>query len=188
MKKSKKNRCQCCNKCKASAFHSVFGNEGKLHNIAALLIDYIGKVLNENDGVEYMICDPCWQQLIQYNDFKQKCIRANLATTNNEEEEEQENDEVEMKEDEPVEDVYQNETTTSECVYEDSEYLDEFQNEDFDIEEMNIEYLEEDDSIDSEIFPNFETKKKSIPFDFTAVLVRPVIGNFFLFDTRFSYF
>lgn len=175
MKKSKGNRCQCCNETLAAAFHSVFGKEGKAQGIAALLNDYIGKSLNDTNGVEYFICDPCWQQLIQYNDFKQKCIRANQFSSGDEEEEETDRNNKNVNHNETFIE-YQNEISTSECTYEDSEYLDESQNgSDFDTEMMNVEYLE--DTSDAEIYPNLETAKKKISFDFTSVLVKPIIGK-----------
>ncbi|XP_031630017.1 zinc finger protein 761-like [Contarinia nasturtii] len=157
MKTTKKNRCQCCNKTLTTDYRLVFGDEGKTHNIATLLHDYIGKSLHEQDGNTYAICDLCWQQLLQYNDFKQKCLRANEMSSDEEQEEDEEGEEEEVKD----------ENLANTLNYEDSEYLDESQCDgDY---EMKVEYLEEND------FANeWDNEKKTIPFDFTSVLVKPI--------------
>lgn len=171
MKKSKENRCQCCNKNLTAKIHLVYGDEGKKKNIAAVLFDYIGKRLKEEDGIKYGICDVCWQQLIQYNEFKEKCIRANELPSD----------------DECVNDDDDDESEHNENVdgYEDSEYLDESQIEsDYD---MKVEYLEENDFDDEENVceTNNEIERKNIQFDFTTNLVKPIflleIGKYFVF-------
>lgn len=180
----KSNRCQCCYKSLSSEFHLVFGDEGKKQNIAALLFDYIGKSLNETNVLRYAICDPCWKQLIQYNEFKQKCLRANEELTSDNDNDDNsdgvgEEDKVveilEAKEDDEQQiDSFENET-----VYEDSEYLDEFENNsDYEYDGMNVEYLYETDSFDEATDGNqgSEKDKKKIPFDFTAVLVKPIFA------------
>lgn len=77
MKVLRADRCQCCNTSLDHGAHNVFDEDGRTQNIAALLHDYIGKQLNESDGIDYAICDPCWHQLLQCHAFKQKCIQAN---------------------------------------------------------------------------------------------------------------
>lgn len=188
MKKSKENRCQCCNETVATKNHLVFGDEGKRQNIAAVLFDYIGKSLNEQDGIKYGICDPCWQQLIQYSEFREKCIRANKLSNNDDDDNiddaklEDEVDDDENNEDDDYDDdddqmeeetSEQNESLPNEDRYEDSEYLEDSQNEsDYD---MKVEYLEENDSFDDEIVgqPNIEIERKKI-FDLASILVKPI--------------
>lgn len=180
MKKSKEKRCQCCNKTLTAENHLVFGDDGKRRNIAAVLFDYIGKTLNEEDGIKYGICDPCWQQLIQYNEFKERCIRANeLSSDDN-------NDD----DDEQTAEQHENESLHTDDEYEDSEYLDESQN-DSDCD-MRVEYLEENDSFDEENVyePNVEVDRKKVQFDFTTILVKPIfaleIGKFCFFKAMES--
>lgn len=176
MKKSKENRCQCCNKTPSGTFHFVFDDEGKRQNIAQLLHDYIGKSLHEVDEIRYAICDPCWQQLIQYNDFKQKCIRANERTSDDDNDD---NDELVNKFHEPffslehLNNTLPNENENeNEFEYENSEFLEEYQD---DIDYViNVEYLEENYPFEGE---NNECKpeltKKNIPINFTTVFVKP---------------
>lgn len=186
MRKSKVDRCQCCNKSLANDCHLVFGDEGKRQNIATLLFDYIKKSLNENDGLNYAICDPCWQQLIQYNDFQQKCIRANELSNESDDDncEVAAEPEIVTETNDSFDASY--DLMKNDILYEDSEYLEEFQNDsDFDNElnEMNVEYLEENDAFDDENVFNQDVQpdKKKLPFDFTSVLVKPFfvlgIGN-----------
>lgn len=176
MRKSKESRCQCCNKSLASDFHLVFGEDGKRQNIAALLFDYIKKTLNENDSLRYAICDPCWQQLIQYNEFQQKCMRANQLSSDDEGGDVEETMPAAVK-DESIDGSF--DSMNNELQYEDSEYLDECPNDsdiDYDLDDMKVEYLEEDDAFDDEHFCNQDvqtTEKKKLPFDFTSVLVKP---------------
>lgn len=164
MKKSKENRCQCCNKSLIGDFRFVFGDEGKHHNIAALLYEYIKKSLNETDGLNYAICDPCWQQLIQYNEFKQRCIQAHeLSSEESEEAVKTEND--------------------ADFLFQETEFLDEYQN-NSELDEMNVEYLEENESLDdkNDCDQSIQIAEKVLPFDFTSVLVKPIFalenGNF----------
>lgn len=148
-----------------SIYHLVFGDEGKKRNIAAVLYDYIGKSLKESDGIHYGICEPCWQQLIQYKEFKEKCIRANEVSSD---ENDGDCDDVNTSSAE------ENEFMQAEYVYEDSEYLDESQN-DSDYE-MNVEYLEESDTYDEDLCErNAEIERKKLSeFDFTTILVKPI--------------
>lgn len=173
MKKSKKNRCQCCNKTFAAKIHLVFDDEGKKRNIAAVLLDYIGKSLNELDGIEYGICDSCWQQLIHYNEFKEKCIRANEANSDDDENNiDNDNDNIEG--DEASE---QNESSSNVNGYVLSEYLDESQYEYLDeSEDMTAEYLDENDSFDEENVreTNTQIERKKVHFDFTSIIVKPI--------------
>lgn len=160
MKIAKKNRCQCCNKSLTTEYHLIFGDEGKANNIAKLLHDYIGKLLHEDDENRYGICDLCWQQLIQYNEFKEKCLRANELSSDDEEQDD--DDEGEEEDDK---------STVDTLNYEDSEYLDEFQyGSDC---EMKVEYLEENDD-ENEWDQIADNDKQSNPFDFTSVLVKPI--------------
>lgn len=165
MKKSKENRCQCCNKSLIGDFRFVFGDEGKHHNIATLLYEYIKKSLNEKDGLNYAICDPCWQQLIQYNEFKQKCIQAHEVSSDD-----SEDDAVKIENDDDF-------------LFQETEFLDEYQN-NSEIDEMNVEYLDENDLFDekNECIQNVQITEKVLPFDFTSVLVKPIFalenGNF----------
>lgn len=186
MKKSKKNRCQCCNKTFAAKIHLVFGDEGKKRNIAAVLLDYIGKSLNELDGIKYGICDPCWQQLIQYNEFKEKCIRANEATSDDDEND-IDNDYDNIEDDEASE---QNESSSNVTGYMLSEYLDESQYEYLDdSEDMTVEYLDESDSFGEEHVreTNTEIERKKVQFDFTSIIVKPIfmleIGKYLILST-----
>lgn len=185
MRKSKDNRCQCCNKSLIAPFHLVFDEAGKNQNIATLLFDYIGKLLDEKDGRRYAVCSPCLQQLIQCYEFKQKCIRANESTMSEDENENEDGDEDEAEaeeEDEQEETNELNEQQSQSDSFDDSiqnEVLYEDWNEsqngsDFDGDDMNVEYL--DDSFEAEIEydPNSQILKKKLPFDFTAVLVKPV--------------
>lgn len=202
MKKSKEGRCQCCNKTLTDNSHLVFGDEGRTFNIAALLFNYIKKSLNENDGQKYAICDPCWQQLIQYNEFQQKCIRANEVASDEEMEQE---DDTYGVDDNDIDQVEKdaNETVMLETHEEagilyanaksqhntNLQYQYDGCAEELD-ENMQIEYLDENDILDEENWYTQEVSSavqlpnsghKKLPFDFTPVLVKPVfmlgIGN-----------
>lgn len=82
MRKLKENHCQCCSAELNGEIHLVFDDEGKRLNIASLLVDHIGQHLNESDGTKYAICNQCWLQLIQFHEFRQKCIQANTVARN----------------------------------------------------------------------------------------------------------
>lgn len=178
MKKSKENRCQCCNKCLTAPFHLVFDEAGKHQNIAALLFDYLGKLLKEEDEKKYAVCDHCLQQLIQCYEFKQKCIRANEVSS----------DEGEMDENREEEAIEQNRqqqlsSASNRDFYGYNEYMSEYQTtsegegEGGDADDMNVEYLEESFEDDYEEFDqSSQVAKKKIPFDFSAVLVKPVFA------------
>lgn len=193
MKKSKAGRCQCCHKALTDSSHLVFGDEGRTLNIAKLLFDYIKKSLDENDGVNYAICDPCWQQLIKYNEFQQNCIRANeMACTEEELEAEDEDanydDEVDryelvnMEVEKDGSDETQEHNIHFAYQYECDEEL---------VDDMQIEYLDENDPPDEENWYNHDNSavplanvgQKKLPFDFQPVLVKPIfmfgIGKFF---------
>lgn len=78
MRKSKANKCKCCNSALvAVTSHLIFDEVGKQQNIAFLLFDYIGKKVIESDGDQQAVCDNCLKQLIQCYEFKQKCVQAN---------------------------------------------------------------------------------------------------------------
>lgn len=78
MRKSKTNKCKCCNSALGTAAsHLIFDDAGKERNIAFLLFDYIGKKVSESDGDQQAVCDNCLRQLIQCYEFKQKCVQAN---------------------------------------------------------------------------------------------------------------
>lgn len=99
MRKSKTNKCKCCNSALgAVASHLIFDEAGKRQNIAFLLFDYLGKQVNESDGVQQAVCDSCLRQLIQCYEFKQKCVQANEEDSDDEdciEEEGETNDIIE---------------------------------------------------------------------------------------------
>lgn len=83
MKVLRADRCQCCNTLLDIDAHNIFDENGKAQNLAGLLHDNIGKQLDERDGINYAICDSCWQQLLQCHAFKQKCMQANAIATDN---------------------------------------------------------------------------------------------------------
>lgn len=196
MKKSKVGRCQCCNNALTENSHLVFGDEGRNFNIATLLFNYIKKALNESDGLKYAICDPCWQQLIQYNEFQQKCIRANAIASDEEEVDELDNDEDEVEKD--VENMKKENDSTMTLgvgtqnetggIYAngESQAVNNFQYEceyDEELDDMQIEYLDENDVLDEENWCTQEENAeqaasndalKKIAFDFTPVLVKPI--------------
>lgn len=192
MKKSKESRCQCCNKTLTSEFHLVFGDEGKRQNIAALLFDYIKKSLDESDGLRYAICDPCWHQLIQYNEFQKECIRANELSSDDDDDDTNQTETTQIPAQIDSIDNGSFDTMQNDLLYEGNEYLNETQNENTyeyeELDDMKVEYLEENDNFDDEHFCDQDSQidKKKLPFDFTAVLVKPFfvlgIGNFILFE------
>lgn len=214
MKRSKEGRCQCCNNTLTGNPHLVFGDEGRTFNIARLLFSYINKKLNENDGLKYAICDSCWQQLIQYNEFQNKCIRANELA--NEEEELVEEIEGDTDDNDTYELVCIDKDGTSDeipspshnethafCVSDASPK----QNSNFDyqyecdevVDDMQIEYLDENDILDEENWCNQENTTiqsmvvnaghEKLPFDFKPVLVKPIfcfgLGNLSSFHRIF---
>lgn len=209
MKKSKEGRCQCCHNILTKNSHLVFDEEGRTLNIATLLFNYIKKSLNENDGLNYAICDPCWQQLIKYNDFQQKCILANEMASDEDdvvEDDDYELVNMQVETDGNNDKIQSNHNETSEF-YASGESQERNINFDYQyecdeelVDDMQIEYLDENDPVDEESWYNHENnavqlanvgQKKSIPFDFQPVLVKPIfmfgIGNsfscyFFLFD------
>lgn len=138
-KQLKQNRCQCCNKQLTTATHFVFGDDGKKRNIAVVLLDYIGKSLHETDGINYAICDACWTQLIQYNDFKLKCIQANEHCSDEEENGDEAPEEEETDFGEDVQYLESN-----------SHYNEEKCESALDVDEMDVEYLEDDGLFDQE--------------------------------------
>lgn len=83
MKVLRADRCQCCNTLLDIDAHNIFDDDGKAQNLAGLLYDNIDKQLDERDGINYAICDSCWQQLLQCHAFKQKCMQANAIATDN---------------------------------------------------------------------------------------------------------
>lgn len=198
MKKSKEGRCQCCNNTLTENSHLVFGDEGRNINIATLLFNYIKKALNENDGLKYAVCDPCWQQLIQYNEFQQKCIRANQVASEEEEVEETvDNEAVENCNDNEMKEGDDEMVVNGKMIQEVESYsehgdesqhnsnFEEYQQYEYDedLDDMQIEYLDENDMVDDENWcdnqdtntvrlPNDAHKK--LPFDFTSVLVKPI--------------
>lgn len=90
MKKSKANKCKCCNSALgAVASHLIFDDAGKEQNIAFLLFDYIGRRVIESDGDRQAVCDNCLKQLLQCYEFKQRCVQANEADSDDEEENDQ---------------------------------------------------------------------------------------------------
>lgn len=177
-KKSKENRCQCCNKSLTPPYHLVFDDEGKHRNIATLLFDYIGKLLDETDGRRYAVCDPCLQQLIQCNEFKQKCIQANEVSSDSEEE-------LELQPN--LSDAFDNSSLNGD-LYQDNEYVvNEYQNgKEVDADEMNVEYLEDSFEDENEYDQSSQIGKKKLPYDFSSVLVKPVFvletGKIFSFN------
>lgn len=186
MRKSKESRCQCCNKTLTTEYHLVFGDDGKRQNIAALLFDYIKKSLNESDGLRYAICDPCWHQLIQYNEFQKQCIRANELSTDDEDDINQAETTQMPAQIDSIDDASFN-TMRNDLLYEGDEYLNETQNDhNFEYEElddMKVEYLEDNENFDDDHIydQDIQFDKKKLPFDFTSVLVKPFfvlgIGN-----------
>lgn len=87
MKKSKANKCKCCNSVLgAVASHLIFDDAGKQQNIAFLLFDYIGRRVIESDGDRAAVCDNCLKQLVQCYEFKQKCVQANEVDSEDEDE------------------------------------------------------------------------------------------------------
>lgn len=198
MKKSKEGRCQCCNNTLTENSHLVFGDEGRNFNIATLLFNYIKKTLNENDGIKYAICDSCWQQLIQYNEFQQKCIRANEMACEEDEEEMEEEGVVSEEGDDDnngtvtVQQNMQNMGSQSEVgiFYGNGQSQSNTNNfgyeckYDEELDDMQIEYLDENDILDEENWCTTQETPNSIqpsidgltklPFDFTPVLVKPI--------------
>lgn len=189
MKKSKEGRCQCCNNTLTENSHLVFSDEGRSVNIATLLFNYIKKSLNESDGLKYAICDPCWQQLIQYNEFQQKCIRANEMASDEEEmeaEEESDDDNDNDNEEEEVDNSGYGKMTRNEggmfCANDESQSETNYEYDEELDEKWQIEYLEENDALDEENWCTQESNAiqpandglQKLPFDFTPVLVKPI--------------
>lgn len=200
MKKSKEGRCQCCNNTLTENSHLVFGDEGRNFNIATLLFNYIRKSLNESDGLKYAICDPCWQQLIHYNEFQQKCIRANEIA--NEDDEMEEDDEFDNDNDNEIEeevkkgdDINSSGKLTQgiESQNEDGIFYGNVESQDDnnfkynceydeELDDMQIEYLDENDILDEENWCTQESNAiqsandelKKLQFNFTPVLVKPI--------------
>lgn len=182
MKVLRADRCQCCNTSPDHGAHNVFDKDGKAQNIAALLHDYIGKQLNESDGIDYAICDPCWQQLLQCHAFKQKCIQANALASD--EDAQHGNRFVtpsipaspfldqfgrRRQEPEPVTQQQANndivQPTATNVSYQLLEYT---------ADGMIIEYLDDDDSYDDNNTDHkFESIDEVYATDLTSILVKP---------------
>lgn len=93
MKKTKTNKCKCCNSALNDVeSHLIFDENGKRLNIAFLLFDYIGKTVDESDGQQQAVCDGCLNQLIHCYEFKQKCVEAIENDSDDEEAVEEESD------------------------------------------------------------------------------------------------
>lgn len=87
MKKSKANKCKCCNSALgAVASHLIFDDAGKQQNIAFLLYDYIGRRVIESDSDRQAVCENCLKQLVQCYEFKQRCVQATEADSEDEDE------------------------------------------------------------------------------------------------------
>lgn len=154
MKVLRADRCQCCNTSLDIDAHNVFDEDGKTQNIAALLHDYIGKQLYESDGLNYAICDSCWQQLLQCHAFKQKCIQANAMAVDD-------NQSAMLP---PIDDVDDDVATI--VGYQLAEYTP---------DGMVIEYLDDTDLYDNKYdnIDGIEGTAISVPVDFASMLVNP---------------
>lgn len=190
MKVLKENRCQCCNTSLGIDAHNVFGEDGRKQNIASLLFDNIGKKLNENNGIQYAICDSCWQQLIQCHEFKQKCIRANEMAA--EEENSVNNDDKTIRNDIESTEMYSPLKFYEELKSDKNQYakmkpyeeiLYELESNDMEVEYLddNYDMYEEDieyaSSNTNTCIVESNSDKSSgtiiLPFDFTSILVKP---------------
>lgn len=162
-KKLKVNHCQCCNATLDLNVHYIFDDAGRRQNIAALIADHIGKQLNETDGIKLAICNQCWQQLIKYQEFRQKCIQANATTSDDD-------------------GGGENAESTSNYEYEANDCIEELPNPndfiDSESDDMNIDYLDEDFAFDDIIETDKDTEdaiaaKKLLSLDFSDVMVKP---------------